>query len=217
MQQNSQKQQQIQKELDDMRQKKRQCKILQKIFLQSNFRSLIINQFLKDLQVKQRICEKQMRVLNWNIFQNIQMKRLNNIYFWLRNQNQMLKKRESYLRNIIHNRLYCILIQQSKLTSQRQQMIVSQLKNQPIFVQGIDSLNPSSFASEWNNVIKDYNQKLVQLQQQLESATNEECFRILKYYQNKKLLSDMQELKMVLYALFGQSQGDQQWIHFIVD
>ncbi|CAD8202714.1 unnamed protein product [Paramecium pentaurelia] len=261
MQQNSEKQQQIQKELDDMRQKKRRCKMLLKDIFLKQFQESN-NQLVPEGLIS---IIKNMRKINESAKLEYFPKYLDEKskqYLLLAAQleidieeTRVLSQKYNSQQILLHSNLA-----KQSISSQRQQMNVSQIKNQvklmlkkskvsikkPVFVQGIDPLNPSSFAhvikwehqelepqqiietnennfksqnmsSERNCVIKDYNQKLVQLQQQLESATNEECQRILKSYQNKKLLSDVQELKMVLYALFGQAQGDQCWIPFVVD
>ncbi|CAD8211504.1 unnamed protein product [Paramecium pentaurelia] len=261
MQQNSEKQQQIQKELDEMRQKKRRCKMLLKdIFLkqfQDSNNSLVPEGLVSIIKNMKKINEsakpeyfpkfldeisKNYLLIAAQLEIEIEETRVLSQKY---NQQQLLQRTTSARQHI---------------STQRQQMNVSEIKNQvkimlkkskvsikkPVFVQGIDPINPSSFAhvikwehqdlenqqitepiennfknqnisSERNNIIKDYNQKLVQLQQQLEQATNEECQRILKSYSNKKLLSDIQELKMVMYALFGQAFGDQQWIQFVVE
>ncbi|CAK89449.1 unnamed protein product (macronuclear) [Paramecium tetraurelia] len=261
MQQNSEKQQQIQKELDEMRQKKRRCKMLLKdIFLkqfQDSNNSLVPEGLVSII--------KNMRKINESAKPEYFPKFLDDI-----SKNYLLQAAQLEI-DIEETRVLSQKYNQQQLlqratsarqqiTTQRQQMNVSEIKNQvkvmlkkskvsikkPVFVQGIDPINPSSFAhvikwehqdlenqqitepiennfknqnisSERNNTIKDYNQKLVQLQQQLEQVTNEECQRILKSYSNKKLLSDIQELKMVMYALFGQTLGDQQWIQFVVE
>ncbi|CAD8201779.1 unnamed protein product [Paramecium pentaurelia] len=261
MQQNNEKQQQIQKELDEMRQKKRRCKMLLKdIFLkqlQDSNNSLVPEGLVSIIKNMRKINEsakpeyfpkfldeisKNYLLLAAHLEIEIEETRILSQKY---NQQQLLQRTTSARQHI---------------STQRQQMNVSEIKNQvkimlkkskvsikkPVFVQGIDPINPTqnahiikwehqdlehqqliepiennfknqNISSERNNIIKDYNQKLVQLQQQLEFVTNEECQRILKSYSNKKLLSDIQELKMVMYALFGQTFGDQQWIQFVVD
>ncbi|CAD8126925.1 unnamed protein product [Paramecium sonneborni] len=261
MQQNSEKQQQIQKELDEMRQKKRRCKMLLKdIFLkqfQDSNNSLVPEGLVSII--------KNMRKINESAKTEYFPKFLDEIsknYLLLAAQLEIEIEETRVLSQKYNHQqlLQRATSARQHISTQRQQMNVSEIKNQvkimlkkskvsikkPVFVQGIDPLNPSQFShvikwehqdlehqqvteptennfknqnisSERNHIIKDYNQKLVQLQQQLEQATNEECQRILKSYSNKKLLSDIQELKMVMYALFGQTFGDQQWIQFVAE
>ncbi|CAK63509.1 unnamed protein product (macronuclear) [Paramecium tetraurelia] len=261
MQQNNEKQQQIQKELDEMRQKKRRCKMLLKdIFLkqfQDSNNSLVPEGLVSII--------KNMRKINESAKPEYFPKFLDEIsknYLLLAAQLEIdIEETRILSQKYNHQQLLQRATSaRQHISTQRQQMNVSEIKNQvkimlkkskvsikkPVFVQGIDPINPTQFAhvikwehqdlehqqitepiesnfknqnvsSERNHIMKDYNQKLVQLQQQLELITNEECQRILKSYSNKKLLSDIQELKMVMYALFGQTLGDQQWIQFVVD
>ncbi|CAD8158312.1 unnamed protein product [Paramecium pentaurelia] len=257
---NNEKQQILQKDLDEHRQKKRRCKMLLKDI------------FLKQLQEANESLVPEGLV---SIIKN--MKKIN--------ENAKLDQFPRYLDDTSRNYLLQaaqldIEIEETRQLAQKllpstsnlkssqsqqtlfqsQPISVFQLKNQvktmlkkskvsikkPVFVQGIDPLNPSAFAhvikwenqeleslnpqekeqsnfklqnlpSEVNLLTKDYNQKLVQLQQQLEQLQKIEQERILRLYQNKRHLSDVQELKLVLYSLFGQIIGDQVWYDFVIE
>ncbi|CAD8065693.1 unnamed protein product [Paramecium primaurelia] len=260
MHRNIDKQEVIQKELDELRQKKRRCKML-----------------LKDIFLKQ-LQEANEQLMPEGLIQIIkQMKKINENakieqfprYLDDQSRQYLLKAAQleieiedarSQSQKLNHNHTNLKSTQSQQCLFSTQPVSVSQLKNQvktmlkrskvsikkPVFVQGIDPLNPSSFAhvikwenqelesinlqdkedtqiklqnmpSEGNLIIKDYNLKLVQFQQQLEQLQKEEQERILKLYQNKRHLSDVQELKLVMYSLFGQVIGDQIWYEFVIE
>ncbi|CAD8154301.1 unnamed protein product [Paramecium octaurelia] len=257
---NNEKQQLLQKDLDEHRQKKRRCKMLLKdIFLKQLQEA---NESLVPEGVVSII--KNMRKINENAKIDQFPRYLDDT-----SRNYLLQAAQLEI-EIEETRLLAqkLLPATSNLKSsqsqqtlfQSQPISVFQLKNQvktmlkkskvsikkPVFVQGIDPLNPSSFAhvikwenqeleslnphekeesnfklqnlpSEVNLLTKDYNQKLVQLQQQLEQLQKVEQERILRLYQNKRHLSDVQELKLVLYSLFGQIIGDQVWYDFVIE
>ncbi|CAD8077237.1 unnamed protein product [Paramecium sonneborni] len=260
MHRNIDKQEVIQKDLDELRQKKRRCKMLLKdIFLkqlQEANESLMPEGLIPII--------KQMKKINENA-------KIEQFPRYLDDQSRQYLLKAAQLeieiddarqqsQKLNHNQTNFRSTQSQQCLFQTQPVSVSQLKSQvktmlkrskvsikkPIFVQGIDPLNPQSFAhvlkwenqdlesghflekeeatfklqnmpSEGNLFIKDFNQKLVHFQQQLESIQKEEQERILKLYQNKRHLSDIQELKLVLYSLFGQVIGDQIWYEFVIE
>ncbi|CAD8077956.1 unnamed protein product [Paramecium sonneborni] len=260
MQRNIDKQEAIQKDLDELRQKKRRCKMLLKdIFLKQLQEA---NESLMPEGLIQIV--KQMKKINENA-------KIEQFPRYLDDQSRQYLLKAAQLemeiedarlksQKLNHNQTNLRSTQSQQCLFQTQPVSVFQLKNQvktmlkrskvsikkPVFVQGIDPMNPSSFAhvlkwenqdlesghfqekeetnfklqnmpSEGNLFIKDFNQKLVQFQQQLEYLQKEEQERILKLYQNKRHLSDVQELKLVLYSLFGQVIGDQIWYEFVIE
>ncbi|CAK82602.1 unnamed protein product (macronuclear) [Paramecium tetraurelia] len=260
MHRNTEKQEIIQKDLDELRQKKRRCKMLLKdIFLKQLQEA---NESLMPEGLVQII--KQMKKINENA-------KVEQFPRYLDDQSRQYLLQAAQLEIQIedtrsqsqkqnHNITNLKSTQSQQCLFQTQPVSVSQLKSQvktmlkrsgvsikkPVFVQGIDPMNPSSFAhvikwenqelesiklqdseethfklqnmpSEGNLNFKDFNQKLVQFQQQLEQLQKEEQKRVLKLYQNKRHLSDVQELKLVLYSLFGQVIGDQVWYEFVIE
>ncbi|CAD8073408.1 unnamed protein product [Paramecium primaurelia] len=250
----------IQKDLDELRQKKRRCKMLLKdIFLKQLQEA---NESLMSEGLVQII--KQMKKINENA-------KVEQFPRYLDDQSRQYLLRAAQLeidiedarlqsQKLNHNHTNLKSTQSQQCLFQTQPVSVSQLKSQvktmlkrggvsikkPVFVQGIDPMNPSSFAhvikwenqelesvnlqnkeethfklqnmpSEGNINLKDSNQKLISFQQSLEQLQKEEQTRILKIYQNKRHLSDVQELKLVLYSLFGQVIGDQQWYEFVIE
>ncbi|CAD8163151.1 unnamed protein product [Paramecium octaurelia] len=260
MHRNTEKQEIIQKDLDELRQKKRRCKMLLKdIFLKQLQEA---NESLMPEGLVQII--KQMKKINENA-------KVEQFPRYLDDQSRQyllqaaqleiqIEDTRSQSQKLNHNITNLKSTQSQQCLFQTQPVSVSQLKSQvktmlkrsgvsikkPVFVQGIDPMNPSSFAHviKWENQeleqvklqdseethfklqnmpsddnlnFKDYNQKLVQFQQQLEQLQKEEKERVLKLYQNKRHLSDVQELKLVLYSLFGQVIGDQIWYEFVIE
>ncbi|CAD8091131.1 unnamed protein product [Paramecium sonneborni] len=257
---NNEKQQVIQKDLDEQRQKKRRCKMLLKdIFLkqlQESNESLFSEGLISIIKNMKKINENAKldqfpRYLD-DTSRNYLLQAAQ-LEIEIEDTRQLTQKLLPATSNLKSSQSQQILFQSQPIS-------VSQIKNQvktmlkkskvsikkPVFVQGIDPLNPTAFAHiiKWENqeleslnpqekeeanfklqnlsndinlLTKDYNQKLVQLQQQLELLQKNEQERILRLYQNKRHLSDVQELKLVLYSLFGQIIGDQLWYGFVIE